>query len=411
VPTSLATVLVSPIDDAVEVTEFLDEPPAAPAAPLPDDSIGTMRRFPHPLRHPLGAAAWLVEAGFGIASLILLLAVVAAIPIVNFLALGYLLEVEGRVARSGRLRAAFPLLAQAPRLGAMALGFWLWLLPLRVLAAYTADARLIDASSPVTAGLNRILPIAAALIGLHLCLALARGGSLGCFFRPLRNVTWLIGQLRQGGYAGRAEAAIREFVSSLRLGHHFSLGVRGFVGAAAWLLVPTLLFAAAVRTEPVPILVSIAGGLLLVLVFGWLPFLQARFAAENRLRAFFDWREIRELIRRAPVAWLAALVVTYVLALPLYLSKIVLPPRDAVFLLTPLFIASIYPAKVAIGWAYHRAVMKPERAWFGTRWIMRLAAVALLGGYVFVLFFTPYISEHGRGVLFEHHAFLLPVPF
>jgi hypothetical protein len=30
---------------------------------------------------------------------------------------------------------------------------------------------------------------------------------------------------------------------------------------------------------------------------------------------------------------------------------------------------------------------------------------------VFLLFFTPYISEHGRGVLFEHHAFLLPVPF
>ena len=409
---SSATTLPPPADDAVEVTEFFDEPDTvAPAAPRVDDSVGTMRPFPQPLRHPLRAAVWLVEAAFGIVSLILLLAVVAAVPIVNFLALGYLLEVQGRVARSGKLRAAFPLLAQAPRLGAMAAGFWLWLLPLRVLADYTADARLIDPSSTVTAGLNMALPIAAVLIGLHLCLALARGGSLGCFFRPLRNVTWLIGQLRRGGYAARAESAIREFLASLRLGHHFSLGFRGFIGAAAWLLLPTLLFAAAVRTAPVPILVSITGGLLLVLVFGWLPFLQARFAAENRLRAFFDWREIRVLIRRAPIAWLAALVVTYVLALPLYLSKIVLPPRDAVFLITPLFIASIYPAKVMIGWAYHRAANKPARAWFGTRWIVRVLAFALVGAYVFLLFFTPYISEHGRGVLFEHHAFLLPVPF
>ena len=394
------------------MTEFLDDAPGLRAAGAPpDDSVGTMRPFPHALRHPLRAIAWIVEASFGIVSLILLLAVVAAIPIVNFLALGYLLEVEGRVARSGRLRAAFPLLALAPRLGAMALGLWLWLLPLRVLADYTADARLIDPSSPVTAGLNRALAIAASLIGIHLCLALARGGSLSCFFRPIRNITWLIGQWRRGGYWPRADAAIREFVGSLRLGHHFSLGCRGFVGAAAWLVVPTLLFAAAVRTAPGPILTSIAGGLLLVLVFGWLPFLQARFAAENRLRAFFEWREVRELIRRAPIAWLAALVVTYVLALPLYLSKIVLPPRDAVFLITPLFIASIYPAKVAIGWAYHRASRRAGRAWFGMRWIVQAVAVTLLGAYVFLLFFTPYISEHGRGVLFEHHAFLLPVPF
>jgi hypothetical protein len=30
---------------------------------------------------------------------------------------------------------------------------------------------------------------------------------------------------------------------------------------------------------------------------------------------------------------------------------------------------------------------------------------------VFLLFFTQFIGQHGKGVLFEHHALLLPVPF
>ena len=37
--------------------------------------------------------------------------------------------------------------------------------------------------------------------------------------------------------------------------------------------------------------------------------------------------------------------------------------------------------------------------------------VPLLALFVFLLFFTQFIGEHGKGVLFEHHAFLLPAPF
>jgi hypothetical protein len=35
----------------------------------------------------------------------------------------------------------------------------------------------------------------------------------------------------------------------------------------------------------------------------------------------------------------------------------------------------------------------------------------LVAVYVFLLFFTQFIGQHGKGVLFEHHALLLPVPF
>jgi hypothetical protein len=99
------------------------------------------------------------------------------------------------------------------------------------------------------------------------------------------------------------------------------------------------------------------------------------------------------------------------LALPLYLSKVALPPRDALVLLTPLFIVSIYPAKVISGWAYHRAVTKEEPARFWWRWTARWLMVPLLAAYVFLLFFTQFIGAQGKGVLFQHHAFLLPVPF
>ena len=50
---------------------------------------------------------WGLEWLFGLGSVIGWLAVLAAIPLVNFISLGYLLEASGRVARSGRLRDGF----------------------------------------------------------------------------------------------------------------------------------------------------------------------------------------------------------------------------------------------------------------------------------------------------------------
>jgi hypothetical protein len=291
------------------------------------------------------------------------------------------------------------------------LGVWLWLLPLRFLASAAADARLIDPAGRATGRLDMLTSTLAVLIALHICFALARGGSFACFFRPIKNVRWTIRQFRIGGYFDRAAAEISAFVAGLRLRHHFSLGIRGFAGAFAWLVVPTVLFAAANRTEGVPILITVFGGILLIPVLAWLPFLQARFAAENRLRALFELRDVRRLFCRAPVAWLLATASVYVLALPLYLLKIVLLPQDAMWFVTLVFIVSIYPARLLTGWAYGRAVRKERPAWFGVRWICRALVLPLLVLYIVLLFFTQFIGQHGKGVLFEHHAFLLPVPF
>jgi hypothetical protein len=397
----------------LEVVE-LAAPSPAPLELAEFDTEGRPPPFPHLLRHPLRAMAWVIRTAFGLASLILLLAVLAAIPIVNFLALGYLLEVEARLARTGKLRNAFPLLGLAPRIGAIALGTWLWVWPLRLLSGAAADARLIDPGSAADRNLHVLTFLAWALITAHLCLALARGGTLGCFFRPIKNVRWLRARLRSGDYFATAGGHVRDFVSRLRLRHHFWLGLRGFLGAFLWLLVPTLMYAAARKSEGGPVLITMLGGALLVLVFAWAPFLQAHFAAQNRWGAYRDLGTVRDLFRHAPIAWLLAVIVVYVLALPLYLFQIVTPPADAMWGITLVFIASIYPARVVTGWAYHRAARKRRegrRSWFVTRLGVRLLMLPLIASYVFLLFFTQFIGEEGKLTLFHHHAFLLPWPF
>lgn len=492
-------------DDRLEITEF-DEPESTPAgadierrllsAAMGASSAGAARaqapggnkswRIELPAQRPglvrrfFRFVGWTLRSLFGIASLILLLAVIAAIPIVNFLALGYLLDVEGRVARSGRLRDAFPLIELAPRLGSIVLGLTLWLIPLRMLANAAADARLIDPGSRMDVNLHRLTLAAAVAIGVHLCLALARGGGLGSFIRPIKNYRWLRARCREGNYWPQAETAVRDFFAGLQIRHHFWLGLRGYAGAMAWLVIPTALFAATNKTEGVPILATLLGGALLMLVFSWVPFLQAHFAAENRFRAMFELWTVRDLYRHAPFSWLITMLITLTLALPMYLFKIVLPPADAMWLVTVVFIVSIYPVKVITGWAYHRARARGAAATASpesllTQWqarerradrlapaapgeseisraaavdggliqadhastsrelrrfhrfvgrkigeglvettirrLSRLVLVPLLALYVFLLFFTQFIGAHGKGVLFEHHAFLLPVPF
>src|SRR3954451_4937759 len=59
---------------------------------------------------------------FGLASLLACLAVLAAIPIINFITLGYLLEASGRVARSGRLSHGFIDIPKFARIGSMIAG-------------------------------------------------------------------------------------------------------------------------------------------------------------------------------------------------------------------------------------------------------------------------------------------------
>lgn len=440
-PIEFAELVGSESDGAIDVTELVSESPETsplnyaiavaidPQAGLESTSgvgadqdvvaedsyfsFDSLPPFPHLLRHPLKAGYWIFEVLFGVVSLFALLAFLAAIPIVNFLALGYLLEAEGRVARTGKLRYAMPLLPLAPKLGGIALGVWIWCKFVRIVADAAGDAELIAPGSTVSIAWRIGLVVVAIGVAVHLVLAIARGGRLGHFFWPTPlNGLWLVRRLMSGDYAQTAGIAVREFIGALRLRHHFGLGVRGFFGALAWLFVPTALFSALQDTSnPVQVLITLMGALQLVFVLSVVPFLQANFAAEHKMHAFLALGKVYSLFRRAPIALSLSVIVMYSLALPLYLFKLFEMPQDMRWMLTPIFVVSIYPARIWVGWAYSWADRKQKNAWLVVSLFCGLLLLLPLGFYVFMLFFTPAVGAAGRAVLFQHHAVLLPWPF
>ncbi|MEX2111828.1 MAG: DUF4013 domain-containing protein [Pirellulales bacterium] len=359
-------------------------------------------------------AAWaalsnVLEWVFGTITLIIALAVLATIPFAQFLSLGYLLEVSGRVAQSGSLRQGFVGIRQAARLGRIAVGVGLLMVPVWLASSLADSARLIDPTSRATTIWTLATVLLGAFVLAQTASACLRGGRIRSFLVP-RPVKTLRLMLAAGAYA-RARDAVWHFFVDLRLPYYFWLGLRGFVGAVAWLIVPVTLLAAASRLAHGGPLVGLVGGALMALVLLHLPFLQARFAAEDRLAAMFDIAGMRRLFARAPVAFLIALVATLALALPLYLLKIEIVPREAAWLPSLLFVVSIFPARLLTGWALARASdRRSSRPWFW-RWPSRLAMLPVVLVYVVIVYFTQYLSWYGVWSLYEQHAFLVPAPF
>ncbi len=99
------------------------------------------------------AVDWL----FGLACLILFLSLLAALPIFQFLTMGYFLESSARVARRGRVRDGFIGVRRASRLGRTALGAWLCTLPTMLVDSFANSADLIDPGGRVARGVARRL--------------------------------------------------------------------------------------------------------------------------------------------------------------------------------------------------------------------------------------------------------------
>ncbi len=368
--------------------------------PAADAPTGFLRR----------AADWIADAwewGFGTAVLILGLAVLAAVPILQFLSFGYLLEVSGRIGRTGRLRDGFIGYRQAARLGSIVLGAGLVVAPLQLVSSMWLSAELIDPDGATAHGWRIALVAITILAALHVALACACGGRLRHFLFPFLNPFLLAFRVARGGYFAHARDAVWEFVASLRLPYFFWLGLRGFVGSFVWLAIPVTLLAVGRKVPPVGVL----GWLLLLTVLLYLPFLQVHFAAENRFRALFDVSGVRRRYRRAPWSFAFALLITLSFALPLYLLKIEMIPREAAWLPNLVFIVFIFPARLMTGWSYGRAGHRPTaRHWF-FRWTGRLMMLAFSAIYGVVVYFTQFVAWGGLWSLYEQHAFLLPVPF
>jgi hypothetical protein len=397
--------------DSHVVADDLAYPPPLPDrrdsdAELIPPPLPRRRRSPNEIQLFFAGIEWI----FGFFCVIGGLAVLAALPVLQFLSLGYLLEAGGRVARTGRFRDGFIGVRVAARLGGIVVASWLFLLPVRLLADMTHSAQVIDPGGAWDNGLRLALYVVMALVFVHIALACARGGRLRYFLWPF-NFVWFLVQVFRGGYYTRARDAVWDFTMSLRLPHYFWLGLRGFGAAFAWLVLPVSLLALGHSRAPGAPLVGFMGAVLLGMVLLYLPFLQLRMAATNRFSQAFNVLAVRRNFARAPWAFAFSFVVTLLFALPLYLFKIEVVPSEAAWLPGLVFIAFIYPARILTGWAMGRARRREKpRHWF-FRLTGRLPLLPAAGFYVLIVFFTQYTSWNGVWSLYEQHAFLVPVPF
>jgi len=354
---------------------------------------------------------WAISRGVSLVALAALLAGVAAIPVLNVWALGALLEAEGAVARTGRLRCGFPLRRAAARLGGLVAGTAVFLLPLQFLAGFAADAAIVDPDGVVARRLARATSIAAAVVFAHLLLALLRGGRFRDFFRPIANLRGVWRILRGRLQFDEALKPLHVMFAELRPWKTWRAGLVGGLGVFAWTLVPTTLYAAADAARGPAIIITIVGGVMLAVVLTWAPILQACYARDRSWRCFGRLADARLLFARCPLLWTLVFFFGYAGSLILSLFKIVAPPQDAVWLMTPFFILVTYPVRLAAGWVYARASGRETLPWAAWRYGWGAVSVLLVGFYVVLLFFTRDIGAYGKLVLFQQPFLLVPTPF
>jgi hypothetical protein len=354
-----------------------------------------------------GGVASATEWVFGLISLVLGLSMLAALPVIQVLSLGYFLESSARVARTGRLRDGLIGVRLAARIGCAIGAIWLAFVPAWFVGSYARSAELIDPGGPAARNL-RIAQVVVTLVSLlYVGISCARGGRLRDFLWPWGHPFWLVRRLREGGLYSETRDGLWASVAALRVPFYFRLGLVGFVGTLAWLVVPAILIGA---TQRFPVL-GLFGAILLAVIVPFLPFLQVRYAVEGRVSALFSRRAIRDRFRRAPWAFAFSLFVLLVAAIPLYFLKIEMIPREAAWLPTLVFVVFLAPARLLTGWAYARSGRRETPRHWVFRILGRVAITAAALLYVAVVFIGQYTSWGGAGSLYEQHAFLLPVPF
>ena len=251
-------------------------------------------------------------------------------------------------------------------------------------------------------------------------MAIGCGGGWWRFVRPLSNIRRLRDHWRSGDYSHDAHHAIYEFAAAWRLPHLLWLGLIGYTAAYVWLVVPTYLFTILDDvTNPLQIGGFLAGCVTLTLALLWLPFLLAHVAVTGRWRAMFEPRMVLRLAGRVPLRWAfatALLLACSVLPL-LYeaLFKNQIPPHDARWDLMLVFLVTVVPARVLVGWAYHRATQRESsaRSWPWRVWQVAngLALCFGVGWYVYFLNMAATGGELGQRSVWQFHAILMPLPF
>lgn len=380
------------------------------------------------------AMAQLIWWMFCLSSLVVMLAILTAIPVVQLVSLGYLLTVAGRLAGGGSLRRSLPGLQTAGRIG-LALSMLTaasWVTGL--LAHWQSVAAIIEPNSQTADQLEFAAFTMSLLATAWLGWAWIRGGRLKHYLWP--QPKRFFAEVWRWETWARASEAFSKLVASLRLPSLFWLGLRGLACTLVW-LIPAMIIMGVTRNGQ-----NGAAGLLgavsliaLAAAMLYVPMLQASFAAANDWRAMFRWREIRRDFRYAPWSWAGGMLVGLVLMpIPLYLLKIEATPAEITWLPCLVFVAFMLPARIAEGLALRRcrrlrAIAEADpvayhqrpttwlgrltRLWRGpSRWIVRLIVMpAIVTAYMLVLSASQFTSWNGIETWIAQHALLVPVPF
>jgi hypothetical protein len=352
-----------------------------------------------------------VIAGFRFVCLLVCLAVAASIPILQWAALGYLLEVSRRRATGRPWRETLPGLAIAGKLGWVFVPLILTWLPAWLLANFAFQAELIDPGSDYAARWRTVAMVVGFLWIIHATWALIRGGRWRDFLWPA-PIRFLKEFFRPSTWR-RVEDQLWDTLVSLQIPRLIWLGFRGWIGALAWLAIPAGLIIIGIRSDQRPIfgLISLVGFLMMWVVLLYLPFLQTSLAVQDRLRAMFTLTAIREAFKHAPWAFFISLLVTLALAIPLYLLRIETLPRELLWIPCLVFILFGLPSRIALGWAMKRGTRDISRRWLINRYVAWILQLAITPIYIVFLYLGSLASWDGPLIVFLQHAFLTPVPF
>ncbi|MFK7736451.1 MAG: hypothetical protein AB8B50_10500 [Pirellulaceae bacterium] len=357
---------------------------------------------------------WLLGRTWDFVALLVLLAVVAAIPLIQLASLGYLLTAAANLAAGRPWSSSFPGLRVAGKLATfvgLAALFWL---PVWLITDVAYSAQLLLPGSSTATGYQILAFVITGVWMVHVAWAALRGGRWWHllwpapikFFKTVwRRATW-----------SRASDELYEFVAGFQFPRLWWLGARAAVGALLWITLPVSLMIIGQRAEDLgPAgLIGFVGAAAMTLIMLYLPFLQIEMARTGRFVSLFAIPTIRRRFRFAPWAHTLALFLLCLLCIPLYLLRIEATPEELTWAPALVFVFFMLPAKIllgaAMGYGDRRAATgKSPRHW-SLRWLARPVALASVLVYVGALYVAQLVAGQGAFVMYFQHAFLVPAP-
>lgn len=407
-----ADILVNPIETKTQVE-------SAPPLPCPAQSSLSATNWSGLLRlHSINLFKKfqaVLAAFWGAVCIVWFLAALAALPIIQFACLGYLLSAASNLANRKPWATGLPKLEEAGRLGGFIFIASLLWIPIWIINNISYSAQLLVPNT--NESLNwRIGSFAITGFWLvYVVWAAMRGGGLKEFLwpAPVRFVrtfflpeTW-----------SRCRETLYDFINRLQFPFYWWLGARATIGALLWLSVPALMMVFGIRGDADRLagLVGLIGFVGMLVVVLYLPFLQMQFAMSNKVSDLWNIPEVRRRYLYAPWLHSLSLVGLSLLTIPLYLIRVEPVPIQLLWIPGLIYVLISLPLKLFFGLIMGLAerrrseLNKPIRHWV-LRWTARCLALASCLLYVATLYIAQFVAGQGALIMFIQHAFLMPTP-